>query len=492
MRERLREEQMSHYLEIVFVSASDRSGADREALARLRSFAEVPGARFRQRRETVDIDLADWNVTIEHRIENRGEREHEHERDGGARRIVARHREWPGYRVFSSTLESGRDIADWIASDDALAPLDGIALETRVATELECVEWEDLGASKIRATLCSEPDRPDTLSLIAPFDARDALFELAREVLQDLPFLIAPYAGPASDEPVKATKLALPKHTSANRAFFLIGSSISAHWFCNHAAARHGLEAEHVHQLRVAQRRLKTALKLFPDLIDDAWRKRVATDLQWFGDLLSDARDWDVFTDTTVAAYASSDDAPASWQAIRDAADKKRMTARRLLSDALRSPRYARLALSYVEWLSRWDTREDNNARPLADHARRRIRKHYRKIARSPDLTTLDPQSRHRVRIHAKRLRYALEFFHSIVTRHTRRDVEKQLGKLQGVLGDGNDAAVAAQRLFALPEAEAYQKGLAKGFAVAAQRATAAEGERILRKIKQPRIKASL
>jgi CHAD domain-containing protein len=260
------------------------------------------------------------------------------------------------------------------------------------------------------------------------------------------------------------------------------------------------MEAEHVHQLRVAQRRLKTALKLFPDLIDDAWRERVATDLRWFGDLLADARDWDVFTDTTVAAYASSDDAPASWHAIRAAAEDKRGAARTALNEALRSPRYARLALSYVEWLSGLEAREgegDGDGGPgtgptLADHARRSIRKHYRKIARSPDLSTLDPHARHRVRIHAKRLRYALEFFHSIVTRRTRGDIEKQLGRLQSVLGDGNDAAVAAQRIAALPEAGAYQKGLAKGFAVAAQHATAAEGERILRKIKQPRIKASL
>jgi CHAD domain-containing protein len=467
---------MARNMEIVFVSVSETSGPNREALARLRSFAAVPQAQFRQRCQAVDVDLHDWSVTIEER--------------GDARRIVARHREWPGYRVFSSDREG--NVAEWIASDEALSPLSAIALEPGPAKELECTEWEDIGASKIRATLCSEASRPDTLRLIAPFDARSALFELAREVLRDLPFLIVPFVGPAADEPVKAAKLVLPKHISASHAFFLIGSSISAHWFCNDAAARHGLEAEHVHQLRVAQRRLKTALKLFPDSIDDAWHERVGADLRWFGDLLADARDWDVFTDTTVAAYASSDDDTASWQAIRAAAEDKRTTARRVLSEALRSPRYARLALAHVEWLSGLDAREDDAGLSLADHARGRIRKHYRKIARSPDLTTLDPHTRHRVRIHAKRLRYALEFFHSIVTRRTRGDIEKQLGKLQSVLGDGNDAAVAAQRLAALPEAVAYQKGLAKGFAVAAQSASAADGERILRKIKQPRIKASL
>jgi CHAD domain-containing protein len=475
---------MAHCLEIVFVSVSETPGTNREALARLRPLTEVPQARFRRCDQAVDVDLHDWRVTVEQRIEQRGD----------ARRIVARHREWPGYRVFSSDPEGS--VAEWIASDEALSPLGAIALDPGPAKELECTEWEDIGAAKIRAMLSSEANQPDTLSLIAPFEARAALFELARDVLRELPFVIAPFAGPASDEPVKAAKLVLPKHISANHALFLIGRSIAAHWFCNHAAARHGLDAEHVHQLRVAQRRLKTALKLFPDSIDDAWHEHVGADLKWFGDLLADARDWDVFSDTTVTAYASSDDDTASWQAIRAAAEDRRTTARRALNEALHSPRYARLVLAYVEWLSGLDAREGDTGPTaglaLADHARRRIRKHYRKIARSPDLTTLDPHTRHRVRIHAKRLRYALEFFHSIVTRRTRGDVEKQLGKLQSVLGDGNDAAVAAQRLAALPEAVAYQKGLAKGFAVAAQGATAAEGERILRKIKQPRIKASL
>jgi hypothetical protein len=67
--------------------------------------------------------------------------------------------------------------------------------------------------------------------------------------------------------------------------------------------------------------------------------------------------------------------------------------------------------------------------------------------------------------------------------------VEEALGNLQSVLGEGNDAAVAAQRLADLDQAGDFQKGLAKGFAVNAQRMSAIEGERILRKIKRPRVK---
>jgi CHAD domain-containing protein len=357
---------------------------------------------------------------------------------------------------------------------------------------VECIEWQGVGPGNVWATLCIEAGRPDTLRLVAPVGSTDALFAVAREVLDQVPFLIAPFGDPASGEPVKAEKVSLPKHESAANAFFLIGVTISSHWFGNDAAARHGLEAEQVHQLRVAQRRLNTALKLFPKRVDDAWNERVAPDLKWFGDLLADARDWDVFTDSTVAAYASCDDNSARWQGTRDAANEKRTAARQAVADALRSPRYARLALEFVAWLCTLEAREDEQHETLAEHARKRIRKHFRRIARSPDLTTLDAHTRHRVRIHAKRLRYALEFFRSIVTRGTRRDIAERLGTLQSVLGEGNDAAVAAQRLADLSGTGDYQKGLAKGFAVVTQRASAAEGERILRKIKQPRVKASI
>jgi CHAD domain-containing protein len=188
---------------------------------------------------------------------------------------------------------------------------------------------------------------------------------------------------------------------------------VAAQWFGNDAASRGGLEVEHVHQLRVAQRRLKTALKLFPDWIDDAWTGNIAPDLKWFGDLLGDARDWDVFTDTTLAAYAESDEPQHkdAWKPTHSAADNQRIAARQRLQDAMNSPRYARLALSFVEWFSTLEPPPGHADQTLAVYAQKRITKHYRKIERAPDLTTLDAATRHKVRIHAKRLRYALEFF---------------------------------------------------------------------------------
>jgi CHAD domain-containing protein len=431
-------------------------------------------------------NAANWEVGIEAHDDHRV--------------FMAMHQDWPLIRRIETEAGPFDTLHGWIKSEVALADLNTLLGDAGFAlceaTETAVVQWDTPGEMDtgvhVRATLRLDTDQPATLTLTAAPDEHKALLAAAHEIVETLPFLIVPVAvSSTSRGPVKASKLKLPKDASPTDALVAIGKSVAAHWFGNDAASRAGLEVEHVHQLRVAQRRLKTALKLFPGWIDDAWTAGIAPDLKWFGDLLGDARDWDVFTDTTLPAYAASDDPhhKAAWNPTQKAADNNRTAARQRLQDAMNSPRYARLALSYVEWFSTLEAPSDHTDQSLAAYAQKRITKHYRKIERAPDLTTLDAAKRHKVRIHAKRLRYALEFFRSMLTRKTRKQVEDALGNLQSVLGEGNDAAVAAQRLADLKEAGDFQKGLAKGFAVNAQRMSATEAERILRKIKAPRIK---
>ena len=478
---------MLQLVELVMISFDVSGSPPDQALSELEPFSGARRTDFMLQSQKNEGDLQGWKVSVDVQDDHRV--------------FSACHQEWPVVWRIETEAGPDDDLASWIKSEQALTELqkllpdDGIALSD--PANVAIVEWDTPGEMQtgvhVRATLRLNADRPSTLTLAAAPESRDALFAIAHQVAEALPFLIEPVAiDPALHEPVKAAKLKLPKHAKPTDAFVEIGKSVAAQWFGNDAASRAGLEAEHVHQLRVAQRRLKTALKLFPEWIDDAWNTQVAPDLAWLGDLLADARDWDVFADTTLPAYAAAGDEPqhdSSWSATQSAADANRMAARQRLQDAMNSPRYARLALSFVQWFSQLEAPPGDEHQTLADHVQKRITKHYRKIARAPDLTTVDAHTRHKVRIHAKRLRYALEFFRSLITRRTRNRVEKLLGNLQTVLGEGNDAAVAAQRLADLGKANEFQKGLAKGFAVTAQRMNAIEGERILRKIKRPRIK---
>lgn len=162
------------------------------------------------------------------------------------------------------------------------------------------------------------------------------------------------------------------------------------------------------------------------------------------------------------------------------------------MRDALASKRYARLTLAFVEWLARFASQEDASPIRFVTYAEKRIRKDYRRIVRVPDLAALEAHERHRVRIHAKRLRYALEFFRSVTSRRTREDTAKRLGELQSVLGEANDAAVAADRLASMPEASDYQRGFARAWGAASAQKDAVEGERLLRAMHRPRVRSSI
>jgi CHAD domain-containing protein len=72
---------------------------------------------------------------------------------------------------------------------------------------------------------------------------------------------------------------------------------------------------------------------------------------------------------------------------------------------------------------------------------------HKRLKKRGKQIVTLSPEERHRVRISAKKLRYACEFFSSLYSHKQVRRYLAALTGLQDVLGILNDAATTEQLL---------------------------------------------
>jgi CHAD domain-containing protein len=332
-----------------------------------------------------------------------------------------------------------------------------------------------------------------------PAAALAALFSVANELAGALPAF--PVLADAfdracridvaqSDGPVRANTIDLAGARTPHRALLAIECNIADQWFGNEAAVRDAPDVEFIHQMRVAQRRLKTATKIFPAWTDGMWTARIESRLKWLSDLLGEARDWDVFTDSTLPELAQADVDAAAWSATRDAAERQRVAARAEVQRALRSPAYAELALAWLEWISDLSIRgtpEKVRGRSLRNYVKKRIAKHYKRVMRETKLTALDAPARHRVRIQAKRLRYTIEFFEPIVSHKTRRDVARTLSRMQSVLGDGNDAVVALHFLeqLAVPP---YQLGFARGWCEALKRHTAKEGERLLGELGKPNV----
>lgn len=329
-----------------------------------------------------------------------------------------------------------------------------------------------------------------SIALQALFAAAGAL----ADTLPVFPVLIDGYAracSPAqSVAPVRATRIDLSRARHPHDALIAAASSIGRQWFGNEAGVRAGVDAEFVHQMRVALRRLKTLLKTFPRWRDDTWERTLAADLDWLGGLLGQARDLDVFVDTTLPALAAADVENATWASLQARAGERRDAARARVRAALHTRRYAALSLAWLRWLATQRCSSGPLAfsgKPLARYAAKRVRKHYGRLLAKPGLTSLTPPERHRRRIEAKRLRYTLEFFESLASRKTRREISKRLSRIQSVLGDGNDAAAALRFLEAI-DVPPYEHGFARGWCEAVNRWSAVEGERLLKGLGKPRI----
>lgn len=333
---------------------------------------------------------------------------------------------------------------------------------------------------------------PTVAALQAVFAAAGAL----ADTLPVFPTLVDGYARACisaesgAPTPARAARIDLSKARSPHDAFFEVGSSIARHWFGNDVGVRERADVEFVHQMRVALRRLKTSMKTFPRWVDATWERVIAPDLDWLGALLGQVRDLDVFTGTTLPALAAADVETDAWASLQTRAEARRDDARAQLQKALLTRRYAAFSLAWLKWLAMQRFARGPEAlvdKPLAAYAAKRVRMHYRRLTAKPELSTLEPAERHRRRIEAKRLRYTLEFFESVTARKTRRQVPKQLGRIQSVLGDGSDA-IAALRFLEAIDVPPYQHGFARGWCEAVNRWSAVEGERLLRELRKPKI----
>ncbi len=295
--------------------------------------------------------------------------------------------------------------------------------------------------------------------------APDILFSVARQVLDAVParpltatksergFLLATGRGIV---PVKAKAPPLDHDLSVATAFQTIGRSCLDHLLTNERCLLATGHGEAIHQMRVALRRLRSAIKVFRPVLDTPRLTEIKADLRWLLAHLGPARDADVFLaeiiDPVVAAHpgiSGLNALRAHWLADRDA---------RLATaiEAVRSRRFAAMALQLGEWVESGDWLRPANERarrkldaPIPAFAVGRLGKATRRLLRTAgdDLGRLPPEQLHAVRINGKQVRYAGEFFASLVPRKHMKVFLAELSELQDVLGKLNDINVAGPKL---------------------------------------------
>ncbi|MBR8067114.1 CHAD domain-containing protein [Burkholderia ambifaria] len=408
---------------------------------------------------------------------------------------------------------AGADTTPGPVDEAAVAASSGPA-PLRLVTERRRGRWADDSGVVVEMTLddvtlhggAELPRRQVELRLAAPdwetvparTAALRALFAAARELSGAWPAFVqltsvidrACAGEPGVTGPVKAKIVDLTGIRTQRTALFALSGDIAAQWLGNEGGVLDRDDPEFVHQMRVALRRLRTLMRFFPRFAGDQWQETFGVDLRWLASLLGTVRDWDVFSTESLPALIEADGGSADWNGTLDAARAQATAVRTELRQALHSARYARLTLGWLEWLSTFalpPAAGDEDAPSLRRHATKRVRRLFGHLYASPALTSLDTVARHQVRIDAKRLRYALEFFASLASRRTRNETVKTLARVQSVLGEANDTMVAQHHLEQLA-APAYQLGFVRGYGAALEQRAARDAEALLASLRPPRL----
>ena len=198
----------------------------------------------------------------------------------------------------------------------------------------------------------------------------------------------------------------------------------------------------------MALRRLRSALRVYRPVLDADFARQAAAELKWIAQATGGARDWDVLATATLPALAKGLEDPRLARSLSARVARKRRAAREAMREALRSPRYARLVLLLARYLAEPPPKAAPGDAGLTQFAAQRLRKRYRKFrARARHLARLDPRERHRLRIEAKKLRYALDGFGALYPRKRVKGYLDTLADIQEDLGRANDATVGARLL---------------------------------------------
>jgi CHAD domain-containing protein len=271
----------------------------------------------------------------------------------------------------------------------------------------------------------------------------------------------------SGDEPAwrKSIRLDLNPESTVETVFCEILEHCLDHLKDNERCTLMSDHPEGVHQMRVAMRRMRSALRIFRSVLPPDQYMRTTEEVKWLTKSLADTRDLDVFMDEIVGPVAAAFPDEPAFEAMRTRLAADRDAARAEARKAVASPRYTRFLLETGAWIARraWRNQPVTESsvmlfQPITGLADRLIAKRFKRVRkegkRFADMTV---EEKHQLRIDVKRLRYAIDFFNSLYPDKRVRTFTLRLQKLQDGLGYMNDLAVAGDligRLIATADKE--------------------------------------
>ncbi len=220
------------------------------------------------------------------------------------------------------------------------------------------------------------------------------------------------------------------------------------------------VDTEFLHDLRIAVRRSRSALKLAGDVLPAGTVATFAPQLRWLGDVTTPMRDLDVhLLDVPAAARRLQAYEAVDLDFFHDHLARHRTRAQRALARSLRSARYRRFVVAWRECLdavaAQGLTGEDSGAVTAGELAAARIAKADRRVVRlGSQITPESPAEQlHTLRKRAKELRYVLELFAPVLDQLELKAVVADLKALQDCLGAFQDSHVQREAIHAFAAA---------------------------------------
>ncbi len=237
---------------------------------------------------------------------------------------------------------------------------------------------------------------------------------------------------------------------SAGRAFTLIGRACLRHLVANEPGVM-SRDGNALHQMRVALRRLRAAISVFSEIVNDDRVSTIKTELRWLTREFGPARDFDTFLVEVLRPLQRQLSNEPGFVSIKRMFVRKRLKSYRQAQETVQSARFRSLILDAAEWVETgsWSTSEDAQLRarremPIEIYASEQLSRRCKKIKRlGAKIGDLTAEQLHRLRIQVKKARYAVEFFSGVYpgkksAKQCKR-IQKALMRLQNYLGGIND-----------------------------------------------------
>ena len=253
-------------------------------------------------------------------------------------------------------------------------------------------------------------------------------------------------------KPRKATPIAFPAAPSLDDAVSAVISNTLSHFVNNWSPLLETENPESVHQMRVALRRMRSALAMFKRVLPSPEIEDLRSGAKQIASALGEARECDVFQHNAEEGPLQGSSRPRGSDMLLAAIDARRKSAYEAVRKLIAEPATTLFALRVQSFLARRAWRNTLSGpqlpalvQPAEEFAKAALDRLYKRACkRGRHLAELSDEERHQLRIALKNLRYGAEFFGALFGH--RRKLKQSLehvSALQQILGAHNDAAMA-------------------------------------------------